>query len=160
MEGSRDYFRWIALGVTVLIALGGGAQWCLSTLPSIDFYTEDDAERPQVGLSITNHGPGPATIMTVAYFVDGRLMKDGDAVLDYAKQDGEQEKGVDLYEGDTLAVGETVWLFAHSTKKVKNKKEVERYVSFIDDHLGVKVTYCTRLGFPCWQSICSLPDRC
>jgi hypothetical protein len=160
MEGSRDHFRWIALGVTVLIALGGGAQWYASNLPSIDFYTEDDTDKPQVGLAITNHGPGLATIKLVAYFVDGRLMKDGDAALDYAKQDSAEEKGVDLYGGDTLAVGETVWLFAHLTKKIKNKKELERYVSFLDDHLGVKVTYCLRLGFPCWQSICSLPDRC
>jgi hypothetical protein len=89
-------------------------------------------------------------------------MKDADVTSDFAKQDRTVEEGVQLFEGDTLAVGETVWLFARSTKKKTSKKELDRYVDFVDDRLGVQVTYCSRfarLG-QCWQSTCSLPNQC
>ena len=52
----------------------------LSTKPHVDFYIEDDPDEPPVGIAVKNAGPGPATMKSVTFFVDKKVVKDTDKI--------------------------------------------------------------------------------
>jgi hypothetical protein len=124
--------------------------------PSLDFFLQDDATEHQIGLATKNGGPGVARIKSVTFFVERKPMASGDAALKAGALDPDQDHGVELEEGDAIAVGETVWLLDYRSKVAKER---EKFLDFLDDHLAVKIEYCTVPGSPCF-SRCSTKGWC
>jgi hypothetical protein len=58
--------------------------------------------------------------------------------------------------GDAFGPNQTDSLFARGTK---NKKELDKFLDRIDEHLGVEVTYCSIDESWC-RTKCSAEGRC
>jgi len=161
----RNVAFWQISGtvLSILIAVAAaaftGMQWheahnqlLLSMTPSINFYTEDDPDEPPVGVAINNAGPGPAVIKSITYYVDRKPLRDVNEAIDYSKLNPDQIEYVELEENDTLAVTEKVWLLKYHKPrggKVKQKeKELDDFVDFIDQKLGIEVLFCS-VTAPC-----------
>jgi hypothetical protein len=126
--------------------------------PTIDFDTEDSIDKPPIGVAIENSGPGPAIIKSITYYVDRKLVKDVSEAVQYGKLDGKQTSYFDFDEDDTLGANHKEWLFWHQRHGKEDQKELDKFVEFIDEHLGVQVRYCSVLG-ECWTK-CSTKGRC
>jgi len=151
-----------SLCVAIVALAFAGLQWLdtrqyntLLLKPSVDFYTEDDPTEPIVGIEIMNSGPGPATIAEMTYYVDRKPVRDEEEAEAYGKLNADLVRYFAFDENDTLAVNERHWLFYRSTK---NKKELDRFVDFVDQHVAIKVKFCSMKN-EC-ETKCSTKDRC
>jgi hypothetical protein len=138
-------------------------QLVLSTKPHVDFDIEDDPDEPPVGIAIKNGGPGPATIKSVIFFVDRKTVRDADEVAkSYAKLNETEYSYSEFDPDDTLAAGETLWLIQYRKprKEKLNQQKLEKFSDFIDQHLAIKVTFCSTVREDlCWHK-CSTKDWC
>ena len=123
--------------------------------PSVDFDIQDEDVEPTVGVRIMNVGPGPAVIKKVTYYVDRKPVRDEEEAIGYGKLSGSLVRYYSFDEDDTLAKDEQHFLFYLSTK---HKKELDRFIDFIDEHLAIEVTYCSLKG-DCVTK-CSTKGRC
>ncbi len=160
--------------LALLIALGSaaftGMQWrdahqqiLFATKPHVDFGIQNDPDEPPVGIAVNNAGPGPAIIKSVTFYVDRKSVRDADeAGRDYAKL-SESELGYsELEPGDTLAVGDKVWLIKYRKPRGGKvvQKNIENFADFIDQHLAIEIVFCSDLQEDlCWLK-CSTKDRC
>ena len=160
------------MSLLISLAAAGftGMQWyenrealLLSTKPHVDFNVESDPDEPQVGIAISNAGPGPATIKSVIFYVDRKSVQDAEeAGTTYGKLSKSELEYYELETGDTLAVGEKVWLISYRKPKGGkiNQKNREKFADFIDQNLAILVTFCSVIrGEVCWPK-CSTKDRC
>lgn len=171
---SWDFWQRVAAVLALLISVGSaaftGMQWrdahnqfLLSTKPHVDFFTNDDPDEPPVGVAVSNAGPGPATIKSVVFYVDRKPVRDADETgKTYAKL-SPSELGYEVLEsGDTLPVGEKVWLINYRKPKggKVNQKNIEQFSDFVDQHLALEITFCSVVQDDlCWTK-CSAPGRC
>lgn len=169
MKRKRGFDFWFPTALSVfavvfagLAGLFTGLLWHetrehdrLSLMPSIDFYTEDDDSSRTIGVQVVNNGPGPAIVRPIRYYVDRKLVKDSDEAAKFCGVNPDLVQSLEYEEGDSVAVGEKTWVFYLSNK---NKKLVDRFITCIDDRLGVEVEY-RRLGGD-WQKKCSSKGRC
>jgi hypothetical protein len=163
MRGIEHHWRtWLPLVVSLVAVAFTGLQWwdthrysTLQVRPSVDFYTEDDDTEKMVGIAIENGGPGPAIIMWIKYFVDGKEQSSLDDALRRAKFDPDQERNVEYDEGDVLPVGKQEWLVGQPTKQ---GQALDPFIDFIDDHLTVQAQFCSIAG-EC-STKCSTKRRC
>jgi inorganic pyrophosphatase/exopolyphosphatase len=121
--------------------------------------TADDGDDLPVGIVIQNAGPGPARIKSVTYFVDKKPVGDVDKATDFENMD--YIHFIQLEDGDTLAVGEKIWLLKYSkTQRGKqDDKELDQFLDIIDHHLAVGVEFCPVLGGDCGRK-CSTKGWC
>ena len=135
----------------------------LSTKPHVDFSVESDPDELPVGIAIRNAGPGPATIKSVTFYVDRKSVQDAEEAGTTYGKFGEGELGFyELEPGDTLAVGEKVWLIDYRKPRggKLNQKNLEKFADFIDQNLAILVTFCSIIREDiCWAK-CSTKDRC
>jgi hypothetical protein len=153
---------WLAVGLSILAVAFSGLQWLeahqqksLSETPSVDFYIQDDDSNPHVGLAVTNSGPGIARIKSITFYVDRVPVEDSTEALRRGKFHENFDHGVQIDPGDSLAVGETIYLIDY---KPKDKKELSKFIDFLDDHLAVNVNYCSIDG--ACRGRCSTKGRC
>src|SRR5262249_18077491 len=96
-----------------------------------------------VGIALRNAGPGPATIKSIVFYVDRKPVQDAfEAGKTYGKLSEAELGFYELEPGDTLAVGEKVWLINYRKPK------------------GAKVNQMLRQG-PVWliaEPRCRLPQ--
>jgi hypothetical protein len=136
-------------------------QWLFSVKPHVDFDTEDDPDTPPVGIAINNAGPGPAIIKAITYYVDRKQVKDYQEALDYGKVNTDVVNYIEFDPGDTLPVGEKDWLIRYQKPhggKAK-QKDLDNFVDFIDQHIAIKVSFCTITEDVCFEK-CSTKGRC
>jgi len=130
----------------------------LSVKPSVDFLTETEVEEPMVGVAVINAGPGPAVVREIAYFVDGKRVKDAFEATTYL---GESEldgvRYLDYDVGDILAAGDQRWLLSRKTANAK-AEAMNKFIDFLDRRLVVDISYCALRG-ECW-SRCSRSKAC
>ena len=138
------------LSLLISLAAAGftGMQWyenrgalLLSTKPHVDFDVESDPDEPQLGIAISNAGPGPATIKSVIFYVDRKSVQDAEeAGMTYGKLSKSELEYYELEPGDTLAVGEKVWLISYRKPKGGkiNQKYREKFADFIDQNLAIQ----------------------
>jgi len=164
-----ERFRTIGTVFSVLISLlaiaFSGLQWSetrtqriLSIKPSVDFYIQDDPDEAPFGIAVTNGGPGPAVIKFVTYYLDRKPVRDSTDLIDTAKLKSDETKNIDFDEDDTLAVNGTSWLLAHRKKGKEDQKEVDKFIEILDNHIGVKIRFCSIEG-QCWDK-CSTNGFC
>ena len=150
-------------GFTGLLWHDAREQFLLSTRPHVDFETADDADEPPVGVAITNARPGPAVIRSITFYVDRKSVRDADeAGRDYAKLSEAELGYFELEPGDTLPVGDRIWLIQYRKPRGGkiNQKNMEKFADFIDQHLAIEVTFCSAVRESlCWPK-CSTKDRC
>ena len=134
------FWRNLAPTVAILISLAAavfsGLQWLamrdqvfVTTKPHVDFDIEDDSDEPMVGIAIRNAGPGPAGIKAITFYVDRKPVADADEMgRTYAKLPAAELDYQIMEPGDTLAVGEKIWLISYrkprggkSTKQTKRR---------------------------------------
>lgn len=161
-----NFFSVIALVLSFAAVCFSGLQWreahsqlLLSMKPSITLSTDADPDELPVGISVENAGPGPATIKSVTYFVDRKLTKNLEQVIDLA--DLSEVHYTDLDPGDTLAVGEKEWILKYATKprtKAEEKK-LEELSASIDQHVAVRIEFCPVLPGECGKK-CSKEGWC
>ena len=94
-------------------------------------------------------------VKAVRYFVDGNLIDDSAKILRYGQLDPDQDFGFYLEEGDTLGVGQRVWLIDYRTK---NPKEMWRFVEFLGERINVEIEFCS-IDSECWTR-CSTKGAC
>jgi hypothetical protein len=161
-EYTRRSAKWISWSVIALIATNSllvatqGVSMFYAMRPSVDFYTEVGTTESMAGVQLQNSGSGPAIITRISYYVDRKPVADDQEAAQYGKLDFDVIYTFQFEDGDTLAANEKQWLFARRTS---NKKGLDKFTEFVDEHLGVGVMYCTVLGFPCWSK-CSTKGRC
>ena len=158
-----------AVAISLLSAAFSYLQWreahsqlLLSMRPSVDFTVSDDAADPPVGVSIENAGPGPATIKSIAYFVDKKPVGDVVKAMEFGHfKSPENIHTFQFEEGDTLAVGATEWLFKYGStvKSKKSADDIYALGSFIDEHLAVEVEFCPVIPGNCSKR-CSTVGWC
>jgi hypothetical protein len=102
-----------------------------------------------------NGGPGPAVVKNVTYYVDRKPVRDEDEAIAYGKLNANLVRWRQLEPEDTLAVNEHYWLFYRSSK---NKKDLDRFVDFVDRHLAIQIRFCSMNGVR--ETKCSTKDRC
>jgi hypothetical protein len=143
----------MAAVVALLAALFSGLQWreardlrALVTQPVLSWYVGNDASATHIGLEIDNNGPGVAIIRSIDYFVDHHATPDLADAMTAAGLESDRDRGEDIDDGDSLAVGQRVWVLEYRTT---SKAERARFVQFLDDHLSASVTYCSLSG-KCW----------
>jgi hypothetical protein len=161
-----DWKSWLSIVIATLAAIFTGGLWWethqdvttkpLLVRPSVYFTLQDDDGDKRIGLTVGNSGPGIAVMKSVVYYVDRKPMADGDVALSAGQLDPKHDHGTDLEPDDSMGVGETVWLLEY---RAKDKKERERFLDFINDHLAVKVRYCSIAGDQC-QDKCSTKGWC
>ncbi|HWK47047.1 MAG TPA: hypothetical protein VNT30_20160 [Stellaceae bacterium] len=146
---TSDIISSVSATVTVFAVVFAGLQWIdarqqgnLSMKPLVNFYIQDDDTDPKakVGLAIENNGPGPAIIKSVSYFVDRKPVKDADEALRYGKLNPDHDHGDQFDDDDALASGRIIWLIDYQTK---DKKEMARFIDFLDEHLALEISYCS-----------------
>ena len=137
----------ISLATSIVSVLFAGLIWIetrahdrASLSPSVYFDTEDDERDSMVGLGIGNGGPSPAVIKSITYYVDHQPVKDVHDAVERGKLTDDLVNTSEVEPDDPLAVGEKTWLVSRSTK---NKKELDRFIKFLDEHVTVKIEYCS-----------------
>jgi hypothetical protein len=164
-----NVFSGIALLVSILALILTGLQWwkahsqlLLSMKPTVDFTMSTDEDDPPVGMSIENAGPGPARIKSITYFVDRKEVGDVGKALEFGNlPDVEDIHTLDFDDGDTLAVGGTVWLvkYMKMAHRRKDAREPDALATFIEQHLAVEVEFCPVLSDNCYKR-CSTKGWC
>lgn len=99
---------------------------------------EDD---PIVGLQIGNDGQAPLLIKALNMYVDHKLVKDWDEVIDLCKIKNDaivESEEIDL--DTSIKAGDMFFILSRSTK---DKKGLDSFLDCIDDHLGIMVHYCS-----------------
>jgi hypothetical protein len=158
--------RWdvIAIIVSIAAAVFTGLQWLearhqrqLNAQANIGIDIDTDFTQRRLGISIHNAGPGVASIRSIAYYVDHKVVNDSefDDALTAAHLIPDREVGLILDPGEPLAVGETNWLFDY---RARGKDEKARAEEFIENHLAIGVTYCSLDG-QC-KTECSTAGAC
>jgi hypothetical protein len=147
MKGS---IRWdlLALIISIAATLFAGLQWWeaheqrrLANDATVNVDTDTDPADNKLGVAVRNSGPGVATIKTVQYYVDGKLVTNIDDAFDLAKLDSNKLGEIEL-TNDAMAPGENVWILRFTAKKV----DQERAAEFFERHLNVAVRYCSAGG--------------
>jgi hypothetical protein len=147
----------LAMVISAYQAFDSHQQSLLTRMPLLDFDIEDDENSKPLGLAVRNNGSGGAQIKEVLYYVDdGSVLNDSVAALTAGKFDVKEDAGNEIVAGNSVAVGEQIWLFNFRGKK---QDERRRFADFLDDRLGVKIIYCALGGHPCRFS-CSSKLRC
>ena len=135
----------------------------LSTKPHVDFEVNDDPDEPPVGIAIRNAGPGPAVIKAVTFYVDRKAVQNADEVAkNYAKLSPDEYTYYEFGRSDTLAANEKECLIQYR-KPRKGKiydQKLDRFSDFVDQRLGIKVTFCSPVQEDrCWPKSSS-KDGC
>jgi hypothetical protein len=159
-----------AIFISLAAAVFSGLQWLamrdqvfLATKPHVDFDIEDDSDEPMVGIAITNAGPGPATIKAITFYVDRKPVADADdRGRTYAKLPAAELDSQITEPGDTLAVGEKVWLINY--RKPRGGKVTQATKSafgdFLDKSAAIEIEFCSVIRqTECWTK-CSDKGRC
>ncbi|MGA2674857.1 MAG: hypothetical protein ABSE99_16690 [Terracidiphilus sp.] len=142
-KGLPVFLSGLAVAISLVAAVFTGLQWreshnllLLSMKPSVDFELLDDPDDLPVGIDIQNSGPGPATIKSITYYADKKLIGDMDKLLNFT--DLSTIQTYDFEEGDTLAVGEHHFLLSYKNKPhgKGEQKTLDKFVDLIDHHLG------------------------
>jgi hypothetical protein len=162
-----------ALVISALTAGFTGLQWhemreaaVVALKPNIDFDINDDPDEPPVGIQLVNAGPGPARIKSVEFFVDRKMVKDAsEAGINYAGLSEAELDYKDLDQTSTVAVGERIWLIKYRKPKPNDKaanlKNQEKLADFIDQHLAIRVVFCSTVReTDCWPKCSDNDDRC
>lgn len=123
--------------------------------PRVEVVQSLDEDDPEVGLKIMNLGTAPATIKDITFYVD-RKPADLETVIAEGKLPDSSTTEFD--ENDTLGVGETEWLLSLRPSKTP-KKDLDRFMTFIDDHVAVQTNVCSITTGKC-EIQCSAPDWC
>jgi hypothetical protein len=154
--------RWVpvgisvaALGLTLFQLFDERAATSYAARPIIDFFTEDDSTEPKVGIEISNDGPGVAIVKKVTYYVDKKPVADDGVAEDKSRTDPDLIKVVEYATDDAIASGHSDWIFFRPTS---DKKDIDRFTDYVDDHLSIGVSYCSLQG-QCWWK-CSTPGWC
>jgi hypothetical protein len=129
----------------------------LAVRPFVDLFIQDDDDQPIAGIRIKNEGPGVGTIKDVTYYVDRKLVGDQDAAIKRFNIASGKIRYTSFDEGDNLAVNDDPWLFYMRRHQV-TKQQFESFIDFIDNHVAVKVKFCSAQG-ECWTK-CSTPGMC
>jgi hypothetical protein len=128
---------------------------------AVDFEIEDEPDVPPVGIAIRNQGPGPAMVRSLAYFVDGKRVKDWAEAATRGNVNPDQAHTIAFDPGDALAAPEVAWLVEYRKPRKANPKDVEHFVDFIDDHLAIEVTFCSVVDeSACWTKCSAKKDGC
>jgi hypothetical protein len=152
--------EWAAIGISV-VALGlSGVEFYENhertiawDTPRVKVEQDLDPDDPLIGVKIVNLGTAPAAIKGLTFYID-RKPGDVDDVIDEGKL---TDVGTYEFDGDdTLAVGESEWLLSKSTK---DKKDVDRFVEFIDKHVAVQTNVCSITTGKC-EIRCSAEEWC
>jgi hypothetical protein len=156
--------------VIALVAAGfTGLQWrethnqvLLTLKPHVDFDTEDEPDFPPVGIAIINEGPGPAVVKSLAFFVDGKRVKDLSEAEALGKISQDQVRYMEFEPYDVIPAGEKDWLVQYRKPRggKANPKDAAHFADFIADHLAIEVKFCSVADeTACWTK-CSAKDRC
>jgi hypothetical protein len=122
--------------------------------PALGFYTEDDLSEPAVGIRLENGGPGVAYVQHLEYFIDGRDVG-SDKNVPAAKLGGDEVQPVEFDPEDPIGAGDKEWVYF---RKTQNRKQLQEFADFVDDHLAIEVRYCSVDG-RCWNK-CSTAGKC
>jgi hypothetical protein len=148
--------RWdlIAIVISIAATIFAGLQWWeahelrrLANDSSVNVDVDTDPADNKLGVAVRNAGPGVATVKTVRYYVDGRLVGDINDAVDSANLDSNRLNEIELTD-DAMAPGEKVWVLRFIAKKA----DKQRAADFFEKHLNVAVNYCTaggRCAFAC-----------
>jgi hypothetical protein len=159
-----------AIFISLAVAVFSGLQWLamrdqvfLTTKPHVDFDVEDDSDEPMVGIAITNAGPGPATIKAITFYVDRKPVADADDMgRTYAKLPAAELDSQIMEPGDTLAVGEKVWLINYRKPRggKVNQATKAAFGDFLDKSAAIEIEFCSVIReTECWTK-CSDKGRC
>ena len=150
---------WVALVISILALVISVFQWreavaqnretaaqnARALMPSVGFFEDVGSGDSDIGIQLTNSGPGVALIKSVKFYVDGRLVRDVDVALANGGFDDGLSKGVAFSSEDSMAVGESDWLIDYLASDV----QLDRLESFMDDRLNIDVEYCSVEGDHC-----------
>ena len=141
---------WVPLVVSICAVIFTAAQWyesreqrLLANDAVVTFNIDTDPSEWKLGISIKNVGPGIATIHSVKFYVDRKLIGDPDDALDQAKLDSNRNHGVSLAVDEPVGPQETIPLIDYHAR---NKEERDRATDFFEKHMDVAVNYCTASG--------------
>jgi hypothetical protein len=146
----KKKFRWdlIAILISIAASLFTGLQWWeaheqrrLANDATINVDVDTDPANNKLGVAVRNSGPGVATVKTVRYYVDGKLVSDINDAVELAKLDSNRLNEIELTD-DAMAPGENVWILRFIASKV----DQERAADFFEKHLNVAVSYCSAGG--------------
>lgn len=101
----------VALTVSILEAADSRSALTLSSAPLIDFFVQDNENERGLGISVKNNGPGVARVDTIECYVDRKPISQIEEALAASNVKPSALHTVEWENGDSLAVGETVWLF-------------------------------------------------
>jgi hypothetical protein len=168
------FWRNLAPAVAILISLAAavfsGLQWLamrdqvfVTTKPHVDFDIEDDSDEPVVGIAIINAGPGPAAIKAITFYVDRKPVADADEMgRTYAKLPAAELDYQIMEPGDTLAVGEKIWLISYRKPRggKVNQATKTAFGDFLDKSAAIEIKFCSVIReTECWTK-CSDKGRC
>ena len=158
-----------ALGAIVQAGFSG-LQWhetreqaFLTTKPHVDFDTEYDSDEPEVGIAIRNAGPGPAAIKAITFYVDRKPVADADEMgRTYAKLPAAELDYQIMEPGDTIAVGEKIWLISYRKPRGGKVNQANKgaFGDFLDKNAAIEIEFCSVIReTECWTK-CSDKGRC
>jgi hypothetical protein len=159
-----------AIFISLAAAVFSGLQWLatrdqvfLATKPHVDFDIKYDSDEPMVGIAITNAGPGPAGIKAITFYVDRKPVADADDMgRTYAKLPQAELDYQIMEPGDTLAVGEKVWLISYRKPRggKVNQASKAAFGDFLDKSAAIEIEFCSVIReTECWTK-CSDKGRC
>jgi hypothetical protein len=159
-----------AIVISLAAAVFSGLQWLetrdqvfLTTKPHVDFDTEYDPDEPEVGIAIRNAGPGPAAIKAITFYVDRKPVADADDMgRTYAKLPTAELDYQIMEPGDTVAVGEKIWLISYRKPRggKVNQAHKEAFGDFLDKNAAIEIEFCSVIReTECWTK-CSDKGRC
>jgi hypothetical protein len=138
----------IAIAISIAATFFTGLQWWeareqrrLANNATVNVDVDTDPADNKLGVAVRNAGPGVATVKTVRYYVDGKLVTDMDDEIGAAKLDSNRLKEIELTD-DAMAPGENVWIL----RFIARKADRERAAEFFERHLNVAVSYCSAGG--------------
>jgi hypothetical protein len=146
----RGSIRWdlIAILISIGATIFAGLQWWeaheqgrLANDATVNVDVDTDPAANRLGVAVRNSGPGVATIKSVTYYVDGKLISNIDDAVDLAKLDSNRLNEIELTD-DAMGPGENVWVLRFTAKKA----DQERAADFFEKHLNVAVKYCSAGG--------------
>jgi hypothetical protein len=116
-----------------------------------------------VGIAITNAGPGQATIKAITFYVDRKPVADADDMgRTYAKLPAAELDYQIMEPGDTLAVGEKVWLISYRKPRSSKVNQATKaaFGDFLDQRAAIEIEFCSVIReTECWTK-CSDKGRC
>lgn len=130
-------------GPSAPAAVAAAGQPPVEGMPKISFITGEDRDLGQAGIEMKNAGPGVVTIKSVDYFIDGRRMRDEEAVIAVAPRGGRNAlQYTHLNSGARIGTNADTWLL-FLQKRDTRPREYETLTNFLSDSVAVGVNYCS-----------------